>query len=60
MGGCSALAQEGACCRGASAAATEVAPIRLAAPAVGIAELLLAPLFVLGLLEFVGPFEPRG
>jgi hypothetical protein len=29
-------------------------------PLLGIAGLLLAPLFVLGSLEFVGPFEPRG
>jgi hypothetical protein len=29
-------------------------------PLFGIAGLLLAPLFVLGSLEFVGPFEPRG
>jgi hypothetical protein len=28
-------------------------------PLLGIAGLLLAPLFVLGSLEFVGPFEPR-
>jgi hypothetical protein len=28
-------------------------------PLFGIAGLLLAPLFVLGSLEFVGPFEPR-
>jgi hypothetical protein len=29
-------------------------------PLFGIVGLLLAPLFVLGSLEFVGPFEPRG
>ena len=29
-------------------------------PVVGLVGLLLAPLFVLGALEFVGPFEPRG
>jgi hypothetical protein len=29
-------------------------------PLFGIAGLVLAPLFVLGSLEFVGPFEPRG
>jgi hypothetical protein len=29
-------------------------------PLSGIVGLLLAPLFVLGSLEFVGPFEPRG
>jgi hypothetical protein len=29
-------------------------------PLFGIAGLLLGPLFVLGSLEFVGPFEPRG
>ena len=26
----------------------------------GVVGLVLAPLFVLGSLEFVGPFEPRG
>src|SRR6266511_1692325 len=29
-------------------------------PLFGVVGLLLAPLFVLGSLEFVGPFEPRG
>src|SRR6266545_3414460 len=29
-------------------------------PLVGVVGLVLAPLFVLGSLEFVGPFEPRG
>ena len=29
-------------------------------PLLGIAGLLLAPLFVLGSLEFVGPLKPRG
>jgi hypothetical protein len=29
-------------------------------PLFGIAGLVLAPLFVLGSLEFVGPFEPQG
>jgi hypothetical protein len=29
-------------------------------PLLGIAGLLLAPLFVLGSLDCVGPFEPRG
>jgi hypothetical protein len=29
-------------------------------PLFGIIGLVLAPLFVLGSLEFVGPFEPRG
>jgi hypothetical protein len=29
-------------------------------PLFGVAGLVLAPLFVLGSLEFVGPFEPRG
>jgi Domain of unknown function (DUF4386) len=29
-------------------------------PLLGVAGLVLAPLFVLGSLEFVGPFEPRG
>jgi Domain of unknown function (DUF4386) len=29
-------------------------------PLFGVAGLLLAPLFLLGSLEFVGPFEPRG
>ena len=29
-------------------------------PLFGIAGLLLAPLFVLGSLDCVGPFEPRG
>ena len=29
-------------------------------PVFGIIGLVLAPLFVLGSLEFVGPFEPRG
>ena len=29
-------------------------------PLFGIAGLVLAPLFVLGSLEFVGPYEPRG
>ena len=35
-------------------------PIRLAGPLLGIVGLLLAPLFVLGSLEFVRTFEPRG
>jgi hypothetical protein len=29
-------------------------------PLFGVVGLVLAPLFVLGSLEFVGPFEPRG
>jgi hypothetical protein len=29
-------------------------------PLLGVPGLLLAPLFLLGSLEFVGPFEPRG
>ena len=29
-------------------------------PLLGIAGLLLAPLFVVGSLEFVGPLKPRG
>jgi hypothetical protein len=29
-------------------------------PVFGVVGLLLAPVFVLGALEFVGPFEPRG
>jgi hypothetical protein len=35
-------------------------PSNLPHPLFGIAGLLLAPLFVLGSLEFVGPFKPRG
>jgi Domain of unknown function (DUF4386) len=29
-------------------------------PLFGVAGLILAPLFVLGSMEFVGPFEPHG